>query len=89
MKTRLSVFKSASGGREGKLIIQGEPSSLGPELGYFDFGYSTVSPILLGQMRVWQNGMRSWARWVEHTNQSQLNPSPRGDGSPGTHSPSN
>ena len=50
------------------------------DLGWVDFGYSTVCPILLEQMRVWQNG--SWARWVKHPNQSQPNPGPRGDGSP-------
>ena len=35
-------------------------------------------------MRAWQNGLSSSARWVEHPNQSQLNPGPRGDGYPVT-----
>ena len=35
----------------------------------FDFGYSTVCPVLCGQMRVWQNGLSSWMRLVEHPNQ--------------------
>ena len=27
-----------------------------------DFGYSTVYPILLGQMGIWQNHLGNWAR---------------------------
>ena len=42
-------------------------------LGWLWFGYSTVCPILLGQMVVWQNGLISWVSWVEHQNQTQSN----------------
>ena len=46
--------------------------------------YSTVSPILPGQMRVWQNGLGNMAIWMEHSNQSQPKPGPRANGSPCT-----
>ena len=29
----------------------------------FDFSHSTVCPILLGQMGIWQNWLYSWAKW--------------------------
>ena len=37
----------------------------------FDFGFSTVYPLLSSLMRDKQNGQRTWARWQEHPNQSQ------------------
>ena len=37
---------------------------------YFDFGSSAVCLILLGLMRDGQIGQSSWARLVEHPNQS-------------------
>ena len=50
----------------------------------FDFGFSTVCPILVGHMRVWKNGLRSWIRLVKHPNKSQPNLGPRPDGIPYT-----
>ena len=44
------------------ILVQGEPSGLGPVWVDFDFGYSTVSLILLGLMGSWQNWLSSWSR---------------------------
>ena len=48
----------------------------------FNFCYYTVCQILLGQKRVWQNGLSSLPRWVEYPIKSQPNPGSRADGSP-------
>ena len=52
-------------------LIQGEHHLSDLVWVNFDFGYSTICPILPGHMKVWQNGLSSWARWVEYPNQSQ------------------
>ena len=46
-------------------------------LGWVDieYGHSTVCPVLLGQMKIWQNWMVCWARWRKteiKVNQTQL-----------------
>ena len=52
---------------------------------YFDFSCSTVCPVLLGVMGIWQKRLGSWAKMAEHPNQSQPNPGLRADESPCTH----
>ena len=60
-------------------MVQDVPSA--PGLGWVDliFECSTLCPIL---MRIWQKRQDSWARSLEHPNQSQPNPGPRADGTP-------
>ena len=48
----------------------------------FDFSYSTVCPVLLGLMGIWQKRLCSWWKMLEHPNQIQHNPSLRTDESP-------
>ena len=47
-----------------------------------NFGCFTVCPILPGLMGIWQKWLDSWARWVEHPNQSQPTQGPRALGTP-------
>ena len=46
-----------------------------------DFDCSTVCPILLGLVWIWQKRLSTWARWWNIPNQSQPNPGLLGDGS--------
>ena len=46
-----------------------------------DFDCSTVCPILLGLVWIWQKWLSTWARWWNIPNQSQPNPGLLGDGS--------
>ena len=39
----------------------------------YEFGHSTVSPVLLGQMGIWQNWLYSWSRRWNIPNLSQPN----------------
>ena len=68
--------------------IQGGPSArTARRLGNWvdlDLGCSTVCPIWLGQMGIWQNWLCGWARLWNIPNLSQPDPSPRADGSPCT-----
>ena len=46
-----------------KMKIQGGSGGLGLGLVDLDLGHSTTCPVVLGQMRVWLNGLCSWATW--------------------------
>ena len=52
--------------------------------GWYDFGCSTLCPILLGLVEIWQKRQGSWARWWNIPNQSQPNRGSPGDVSPGS-----
>ena len=61
-------------------LVQGDSSALRPGLVDFDFGHSTVCPVLLGLTGIWQKWLCGWARWWN--TQIKVNPGLREDESP-------
>ena len=51
-------------------FVQGVPSACGVGEVDLNFECFTVCPILPGLMGIWQKRLCSWARWMEHPNQS-------------------